>query len=343
MNPYALDGPHFLVFFGVLAVSLTAVAWVVRYLLRGVSDDQYPVALDPYQAAFLGGGHQAAAEAAIVALTARGALQVDGGRLLAVEPKPAWLHPVEDAVWTAASLAASPGSLSGAGAAWFARRLERRRAAVAGRQGLSPAQAETLGRVERALLASSGQRTGAQASTLISAARPALDSVQAELRRLGLIVTRAQAINLRVIPALVVLVALVPGGVRMVLGWMAGHAIGYLMLELLAVIVVALVYVQRPGIRTHRGDRLVRSLRRTNAALRTNAKAYAAGLAGADLALAVGLWGPSVLAGSPLDDVRQLLRPPGGSGGDGGGGGGGGDGGGGSGCGGGCGGGGCGG
>jgi len=55
----------------------------------------------------------------------------------------------------------------------------------------------------------------------------------------------------------------------------------------------------------------VRNLRRTNAALRTSAAAAAAGLAGADLALAIGLWGPGVLSGSPLDDVRRLLRPAG--------------------------------
>jgi hypothetical protein len=40
----------------------------------------------------------------------------------------------------------------------------------------------------------------------------------------------------------------------------------------------------------------------------------------ADLALAIGLWGPGVLSGSPMDDVRRLLRPAGcgDSGGDGG-------------------------
>jgi hypothetical protein len=94
----------------------------------------------------------------------------------------------------------------------------------------------------------------------------------------------------------------------------AGHAVGYLIALLVLTGVIALFFLRTPSPRTHRGDRLVRNLRRTNAALRTSAAAAAAGLAGADLALAVGLWGPAVLSGSPLDDVRLLLRPPGSSG-----------------------------
>ncbi|HYW23447.1 MAG TPA: hypothetical protein VE953_04745, partial [Terriglobales bacterium] len=102
---------------------------------------------------------------------------------------------------------------------------------------------------------------------------------------------------------------------RLALGMAAGHAVGYLITLLILTGIVALFFLfHAPNPRTHRGDRLVRNLRRTNAALRTNAAAAAAGLAGADLALAIGLWGPAVLGGTPLDDVRRLLRPAGSSG-----------------------------
>jgi uncharacterized membrane protein YgcG len=104
------------------------------------------------------------------------------------------------------------------------------------------------------------------------------------------------------------------GGVRLALGIAEGHAVGYLIALLVLTAVIALFFFHTPSPRTHRGDRLVRNLRRTNAALRTSAAAAAAGLAGADLALAVGLWGPAVLSGSPLDDVRRLLQPAGASG-----------------------------
>jgi uncharacterized protein (TIGR04222 family) len=256
--PITLTGPEFLTIYIALLVVLVIAALMVRSGLRGPSDNQFPPSLDSYQAAFLAGGFQAAAEGAIVALTARGSLRVgDGGRFAAIEPRPGWLHPAEDAVWSAA--ASAGGS--------------------------------------------------AKASTLVAAARPALLAVREQLRHLGLALTDGQAINVRTVPTLVVLAAAVLGGARLALGMAAGRPVGYLVALLVLTLIVALLFFRTPNPRTHRGDRLVRSLRRTNAALRTSAAAAAAGLAGADLALAVGLWGPSVLSGSPLDDVRQLLRP----------------------------------
>jgi hypothetical protein len=67
--------------------------------------------------------------------------------------------------------------------------------------------------------------------------------------------------------------------------------------------------VEQKAVRTRRGQYALRHLRQTNAALRSSAVAAAATLAGADLALAVGLWGPGVLTGSPLDSLRMALRP----------------------------------
>jgi hypothetical protein len=75
--------------------------------------------------------------------------------------------------------------------------------------------------------------------------------------------------------------------------------------------------VEQKAVRTRRGQYALRHLRQTNAALRSSAVAAAATLAGADLALAVGLWGPGVLTGSPLDSLRMALRPSTASGSDG--------------------------
>lgn len=309
MNPFPLTGPQFLVLYVCLLIALTIAAGLVRTRLRGPGDDRFPPTLDSYQAAFLAGGYPAAAEGAIVALTARGSLRLDpGGRFVAVEPKPPWLHPVEDAVWTAASLAAGPASALGAGASWLASRMEQR---ALGQPGLSAAQVATYERVERLLRGAGHPVLGAQPPVLRQAARPALDAVRGQLRPLGLVMSDAQAVDVRTVPTLLVLAAAVPGGVRLALGMAAGRAVGYLVALLVLTLVIALLFFRRPAPRTHRGDRLVRSLRRTNAALRTSAAAAAAGLAGADLALAVGLWGPGVLAGSPLDDVRRLLQPAG--------------------------------
>lgn len=75
--------------------------------------------------------------------------------------------------------------------------------------------------------------------------------------------------------------------------------------------------VEQKAVRTRRGQYALRHLRQTNAALRSSAVAAAATLAGADLALAVGLWGAGVLTGSPLDSLRMALRPSTASGSDG--------------------------
>jgi uncharacterized protein (TIGR04222 family) len=302
-----VSGPQFLVLYIVLLAAAVVVASVVRSRLRGPSDDQFPATLDSYQAALLSGGNQVAAQAAIVALAARGSLRLDsGGRFVAVEPKPAWMHPVEDAVWTAASLAVAPASALGAGASWLASRLEQR---AVGQPGMSAGQVATFRRVEDALRSVAQPVAGAQPAALIRAAQPALAAVQDQLRRMGLAMSDAQAGAVRTVPTLVVLAVAAIGGVRLALGMAAGRAVGYLIALLILTLVIALLFFRRPGPRTHRGDRLVRGLRRTNAALRTSARAAAAGLAGADLALAVGLWGPAVLNGSPLDDVRRVLQP----------------------------------
>lgn len=317
MFPFTLTGPEFVAFYIGLLVALLVAAGLVRTSLRGPSDDRFPPTLDSYQAALLASGLRGAAEAAIVALTVRGSLRVDpGGRLAAVEPKPGWLHPAEDAVWTAASLAPSQSAL-GAGASWLASRLEQRSA----RTGLTPAQVASYQRIEGMLRGVGQPMVGATAAALVAAARPALLPVRDQLRAMGLFMRDPQLTSVRTLPALVILAGAALGGVRLALGILAGRAVGYLIALLVVTLIVALFFLlHTPSDRTHRGDRLVRTLRRTNAALRTSAAAAAAGLAGADLALAVGLWGPAILSGSPLDDVRQLLRPPVSSG-DGGGGG----------------------
>jgi len=308
--PFSLTGPEFTAFYIVLLVALLVVAGLVRTSLRGPSDDRFPATLDSYQAALLAAGYRGAAEAAVVALSARGSLQVDpGGRFAAVEPRPAWLHPAEDAVWTAASYG-TPSAL-GAGASWLAGRIQQR---AAGRTGLTPAQAASYQRIESVLQSVGQPRPGVAAPALLAAARPALLPVRDQLRGMGLFMTDPQLVNIRTLPALVILAGAVLGGIRLALGIAAGHAVGYLIALLVVTGVIALFFLAHtPNPRSHRGDRLVRNLRRTNAALRTSAAAAAAGLAGADLALAVGLWGPAILSGSPLDDVRRLLRPPGSS------------------------------
>jgi uncharacterized protein (TIGR04222 family) len=302
-----LSGPQFLALYAGLLLAVVIAAGVLRSNLRGPSGHPGALQLDPYQAAFLAGGFRLAGQAAIAALAARGSLRVDpGGRLAAIEPKPAGLHPVEDAVWTAAP--------AGPPATRPPRRRERRRRRPATRReagapGMTPGQAATYRRIESALRSVAQPVPGAAAPALVAAARPALEQVQDQLRRLGLAMTDAQVESVRALPALVVLTAAVLGGVRLAFGMAAGRPVGDLIGLLIVTVIVALLFFHRPASPgTHRGERLLGDLRRSNAALRASALAAGA-VAGADLALAVGLWGPGVLHGGPLDDVGRALQP----------------------------------
>jgi uncharacterized protein (TIGR04222 family) len=96
-----MTGPEFLQLYLVLMAGAIIAALVVRHNLRGPDDDRSQPQLDPYQTAFLAGGFQAGGEAAVVALTSRGLLQLDPtGRFLGVWGATSWLHPVEQAVFT---------------------------------------------------------------------------------------------------------------------------------------------------------------------------------------------------------------------------------------------------
>ena len=284
MNPFDISGPDFLRLYAVLLAVLVVVAGIVRHSLRTPADDPGPLQLDPYQTAFLAGGYQAAAEAAMVALTARGVLNLDPGwRLQAVTVQPMLQHPVEQAIFAAAA-ASSPDAPQ-----WGPARRRTRRGSEARQQAVP----------------------GATVRTLEAAARPALAEVERELRRMGLYMGPAQISNVRAVPTLIVLAAGVLGGVRLARGMILGRPVGYLIGLLIVTIILALFFIWRPNPRTRRGQHALQHFRQTNAALRTSAVAAAATLAGADLALAVGLWGPGVLAGSSLDSLRAALRPAG--------------------------------
>ena len=305
MNPFDIGGPDFLRLYALLLAVLVLVAGIVRHSLRTPADDPGRLQLDPYQTAFLAGGYQAAAEAAIVSLTARGVLNLDPSpRLQAVAAQPMLLHPVEQAIFAAAA-AGSPGSPIG----WLADRLQPKAERKAATQAMTPAQKESLRRVDRLLRGAGQPVPGASVETLEAAARPALAEVERELRGMGLVMGPGQIANVRAVPSMIVLAAGVLGGVRLARGMILGRPVGYLIGLLIVSVILALFFVWRPNPRTRRGHHALRRLRQTNAALRASAVAAAATLAGTDLALAVGLWGPGVLAGSPLDSLGAALRP----------------------------------
>lgn len=148
------------------------------------------------------------------------------------------------------------------------------------------------------------------------------------LRKRGLLVAKEQASLARWLPLLLVLSVVVLGGIKIVIGAARGKPVGILIGACIVSTAVALIGFARAVHRSQRGDRVLGQLKEEHSALHTTVRRQCATMAGADLALAVGLFGMGVLAYSPHTDLRQALTPPSNSGGSGG-------------CGGGCGGGGC--
>jgi hypothetical protein len=317
-----MTGPQFLGFYAGLATACAVVALAVRHALRQPADEPSSLPADPYQAGYLAGGWRALTEAAVVALTGRGLLQPQpNGRVVALPGDTGWLHPVERAVYdTVAQAEPTPSSSFSSGAARLAGRMADR----AERPGLRGREAEAARRLEAKLREAGQPVPGVPPASLVGAGFQEVGEVIRQLRDRGLVMTGEQARKVRWVPALIVLAAAVAGGFRLVTGLAAGHAVGYLVGLLLATLVAAGLFLRTPGPRSRRGDYAVRALRRSNAALRSNAVAAGGVVAGGDLALAVALFGPAVLAGGPLADLQGMLRAGGvasGGGGDGGGGG----------------------
>ena len=102
INPLDLRGPEFLQLYLLLLVAAVCAAATLRWTLRLPADGPVgeEVQLDPYEVAYLAGGEQRAADAAIVGLVQRRVLAVAPAerKLIAQSPLPAKAHPLEKAV-----------------------------------------------------------------------------------------------------------------------------------------------------------------------------------------------------------------------------------------------------
>lgn len=163
-----------------------------------------------------------------------------------------------------------------------------------------------------------------------------------KLHREGLLLDASQAAMARWWPALIVAGVALFGTIKIAVGLSRERSVAFLVLAVIATLFAAAFFLNDAS-RTRAADRLLDELRRQHSRLNAPARRVAHSLPSADLALAMALFGMSVLAGGPLDDLRAaFMAPPNQGGGasgcgtDCGGGGGGCGGGGGDGCGGGC-------
>jgi uncharacterized protein (TIGR04222 family) len=103
-SPFDLRGPEFLKLYALLMAGGCIAAGLLRRLLRGPGGepDAFDLQLDPYDAAYLNGGADAAITAAVATLLHRGDLKLRVGSLLERTgiQVPHGLHPVERAVFS---------------------------------------------------------------------------------------------------------------------------------------------------------------------------------------------------------------------------------------------------
>jgi uncharacterized protein (TIGR04222 family) len=141
-------------------------------------------------------------------------------------------------------------------------------------------------------------------------AAPATEPLRTRLEELGLLIDRKDAWKSKAVPVLLPVVVLIAGVVRFSAGVQAGRPVGFLFLLLVVTVVVIVGFLTGIPRRSERGDHALTSLKRRNAALQDTTAARPERVAPSDLALAVGLFGPGIIAAGPLAPLGRTLKPP---------------------------------
>jgi uncharacterized protein (TIGR04222 family) len=106
------------------------------------------------------------------------------------------------------------------------------------------------------------------------------------------------------------LALLLLGIVKVIVGIERNRPVEFLFIWCALTAVVAVLLLARPPRRTRAGDALLKDMQSRSVGLRATAATAPTSLAVGDLALAMALFGPAVLASTELDPVRKALIPP---------------------------------
>jgi uncharacterized protein (TIGR04222 family) len=139
---------------------------------------------------------------------------------------------------------------------------------------------------------------------------PDIEHYRQRLARRGLVLDDFRSPPTRLVPSLVYGAVLLLGVAKIFVGLSRDRPVVFLVLLTLVGALGFLVLGRRPW-RTRLGDATLKALREEHQALRTTAMAgnNSQVLNSWDLALAVGLFGPSLLVPMGYGDLRQTLRP----------------------------------
>lgn len=133
--------------------------------------------------------------------------------------------------------------------------------------------------------------------------------VAVQLKAQGLVVSDAQARKAVLIPLLLAAVVPATGFLKILIGIERDRPVGFLVAACILSLIGILVGFARRPLRSRRGDAVLAALRNGNQELRTTVQSSFAGVSSAALPMAMGLFGMTVLAGTPLDNLRTKLQP----------------------------------
>lgn len=138
------------------------------------------------------------------------------------------------------------------------------------------------------------------------------ESVADRLKTLGLVVSNEQWSVARKVPALVIVMVLVFGVIKIGIGISRGRPVGILVFLCILTAIIALGFSTSRPTATKLGKRALKQIKEENAALEATARTRPQSLASGDVALALGLFGFTALAfmDDSWIDLRRAFQPP---------------------------------
>jgi len=152
-------------------------------------------------------------------------------------------------------------------------------------------------------------------STTLSEIRQSAKTITAHIRdkllAANLILTPGQALTAQIAPALLMLLTLIVGIIKIEIGVSRNKPVGFLVFICLVTGVISLILAVTRVRTTRAGSAMLSHLRNQNSALKTSVRSAPSRVGQEDLALAIALFGPAILASSTdLTSLRQTLWPP---------------------------------
>lgn len=184
------------------------------------------------------------------------------------------------------------------------------------REGSLPAIAHPF---ERAIHEGVTPDSGSTIAEIREHARSLFPLLEERLKKLDLLVSRSQSVKVVLYPLLFALLAPAIGLIKIAVGLSRSEPVGFLIFLCLVSVVVALAgFLRRPQ-RSRRGDQVLAWLKTKHAALQSTWNSRPAAETSWALPMAIGLFGMTALASTPLAGLQKTLRTPSGGGGCGGG------------------------